>query len=104
MNTFVTNLFPNPMPGETDEQLTVDATAGGVQFSSTYNIRTKFVTFDVQDASCRVTFDGSAPTSTNGHILYVGQSYTWSIASAKAAKFIRTGATSSVLHATQMTY
>jgi len=92
------NLVPNDM--QADQALTVDATAGGVQFSA-FHADTTHVEFDIQTADVRVTFDDSAPTSTNGHLLPVGYQDTWSKAKASAAKFIRTGATSAVVHASQ---
>ena len=90
-----------PNATEPDQALTVDATAGGVQFAA-FHADTTHVEFDIQTADVRVTFDGSAPTSSNGHLLPVGYSDTWSKAKASAAKFIRTGATSAVVHASQL--
>jgi hypothetical protein len=49
-----------------------------------------------------VTFDNSAPTTTNGHIINPGDSGVWAKALATAAKFIRTGASSATIHASQM--
>ena len=67
----------------TDQRLTVDNTAGGVQFSA-FNAITQLVVLDVQGADVMCTFDGSAPTTTNGHRLYDGSHYTWSVATAAA--------------------
>lgn len=92
-------LVPNST--QADQALTVDATAGGVKFASLH-ADTTAVEFDVQTADVRVTFDGSAPTSTNGHLLPVGYSDIWPKAKATAAKFIRTGGTSAVIHASQL--
>ena len=50
-----------------------------------------------------VTFDGSAPTSTNGHLMQAFTSYTWDVETAKAAKFIRQGSTSATIHASEFT-
>lgn len=98
MNTKVGNLYPNKPIG-TDQRLTVDSTAGGVQLSS-FDAGADYVIWDVQDADIMVTFDGSAPTTTNGHRLYSGQAGTWSVPTATAMKAIRQGATSGVLHVT----
>ena len=68
-NSFVTNLYPKPTPGATDQTLSVDDTAGGKQFAA-FNSLTKYVVLDVQVSDVRVTYDDSAPTSTNGHILF----------------------------------
>lgn len=92
------NLVPNST--QADQALTVDATAGGVQFAA-FHADTTHVILDVQTAQVRVTFDGSAPTATDGHILEAGDWGTWSKALAVAAKFIRTGATSATIHCSQ---
>lgn len=86
---------------QADQALTVDATAGGVQFAA-FHADTTEVFWDCQAAQCRVTFDGSAPTAANGHLLQPGDSGVWSKALAAAAKFIRTGATSGLIHASQL--
>tara|TARA_R110002072_G_scaffold220939_1_gene378180 strand:- start:841 stop:1155 length:315 start_codon:yes stop_codon:yes gene_type:complete len=101
-NSFVTNLYPKPTPGATDQALSVDATAGGVQFSA-FNSLTKYVVLDVQGADVRVTYDDSAPTTTNGHILYAGRSYTWSKQAAVAAKFIRDTSVTAGIFASEFT-
>jgi hypothetical protein len=56
---------------------------------------------DVQDADVMVTFDGSDPSSTNGHRLYSGSHFTWSRATATAARFIRQGSTSAAIQASE---
>jgi hypothetical protein len=94
-----TNLVPNST--QADQALTVDATAGGVQFAA-FHADTTHVEFDVQTAQIRYTLDNSAPTSSNGHILEAGDFVLWPKAKATAAKFIRTGSTSAVLHASQL--
>ena len=83
-----------------DQRLTVDSTVGGVQFS-TFSDTTTMIVLDVQDADVMCTFDGSAPTTTNGHRLYSGSHYTWSTAAAQQAKFIRQGATSAAIQASE---
>ena len=98
------NIFPKPAYYRSspvaDQRLTVDATVGGVQFSA-FNDITNMIVLDVQDADVMCTFDGSAPTSNNGHRLYSGSQYTWSTAAAAAAKFIRQGSTSAAIHASE---
>ena len=98
------NLFPKPSwyrsAAVTDQRLTVDNTVGGVQFS-TFNDTSTMIVMDVQDADVMCTFDGSAPTSTNGHRLYSGSQYTWSVAAAQQAKFIRQGTTNAAIHASE---
>ncbi len=102
-NSYVTNLYPKPTPGVTDQTLTVNATAGGVQFGTAFNSLTRYIVLDVQGADVRVTYDDSAPTTSNGHILYAGRSYTWSKQAAAAAKFIRDGGTDGTIHASEFT-
>ena len=110
-NSFVTNLYPIPSGTANDHRLTVDATAGGVQFSDSgkddnanaFDSLTKYIAMDVQDADVFMTFDGSAPTTSNGHKLYAGRSYTLSKEAAVKAKFIRSGSTSAKIHASQFT-
>ena len=102
-NSYVTNLYPKPTPGVTDQTLTVDATAGGVQFGTAFNSLTRYIVLDVQGEDVRVTYDDSAPTTTNGHILFAGRSYTWSKQAAAAAKFIRDGGTDATIHASEFT-
>lgn len=100
-NSFVTNLYPKPTPGVTDQSLAVADSV--VQFGTAFNDLTKYVVLDVQTADVRVTYDDSAPTTSNGHILFAGRSYTWSKEAAQAAKFIRNGGTSASIHASEFT-
>ena len=110
-NSFVTNLYPIPSGIGNDHRLTVDATAGGVQFSQSgkddnidaFDSLTKYIAMDVQDADVFMTFDGSAPTTSNGHKLFAGRSYTFSKEAAVKAKFIQAGSTSAKIHASQFT-
>jgi len=46
-----------------------------------------YVTFDVQTNSVRVRWDGTDPTGTTGHILYVGCSFTWAVSQFNAFFF-----------------
>lgn len=92
-------IYTRPAAGQTDQRLTVDATVGGVSGTTYDGNSVDTVDLDVQDADCMVTFDASAPTTTNGHRLYATRSYTWSTARWNAAKFIRLTATSAVVHA-----
>jgi hypothetical protein len=98
------NIFPKPAiyrgSPVADQRLLVDNSVGGVQFA-TFNELTNMVVLDVQDADVMCTFDGSAPTSTNGHRLYSGSHYTWSTATAQAAKFIRQAGTSANIQASE---
>lgn len=106
MNSKITNLYPIPNGTSSiapDEALAVDDTAGGVQFAALH-ANTRYVMIDVQIANVRVTFDGSAPTTTNGHILVASQGLlVLSAKAAAAAKFIEDTTTDAVVHMSQFT-
>lgn len=101
----INNIYPKPgifnntlLAGSA---LTVDATAGGVKIADaffTQNDQFTLVFLDIQTADVYVTFDNSTPASGNGHLLKVGEKYTWSRAKAKAAKFIRSGDNSGLVY------
>lgn len=78
-------LIPNGT--QADQALTVDSTSGGVQFSA-FHVDTTHVVMDVQTNDVRVTFDGSAPTATSGHLIPFGSTMVWSKALAAASKWI----------------
>ena len=87
-NSYAVNIYPVPTTGGTDERLAVSSSV--VQFATPWDDGSnKFVVLDIQGANVMCTFDGSDPSSTNGHRLYVAQSYTWHVKTAVAAKFIR---------------
>ena len=100
-NSYVTNLYPKQTPGVADQTLTVSSSV--VQFGTAFNSLTRYIVLDVQGADVRVTYDDSAPTTSNGHILFAGRSYTWSKQAAAAAKFIRDGGTDATIHASEFT-
>lgn len=82
-----------------DQRLTVDDTVGGVSFTDYTESYVITVEIDVQTADVMVTFDDSAPTTTNGHRMYQGQTASWGVARFNAAKFIRATGTSAEIHA-----
>jgi len=100
MNSHITNLYPIPNGTVTGENLAVSTSA--VQFAA-FDSDTKYVMIDVQDDSVYVTFDGSTPSATNGHILLKEKGLlVLSSAAGKAAKFLQvTGA--AVVHVSQFT-
>jgi hypothetical protein len=83
----------------TDQRLTV---SNAVVQLSVLNAFTTQIFWTSEDAEIRVTFDGSNPTTTNGHIIAIGSSGIWSATLAGQAKFIRTGSTDGAIHATEM--
>lgn len=86
----INNVYPRPSRSlgapVADQRLTVAGTA--VQFSA-LNERTDMVWIDIQGGDVYVTFDDSAPTSTNGHKLYNTENYWWSYAAATSMKLIQ---------------
>lgn len=85
----------------TDQRLTVSSTA--VQFATAFDkYITQYVVLDIQTNDVMVTFDNSDPTTSNGHLLASGQSYTWTKETAQAAKFIAVGS-DGVIHASEFT-
>jgi len=104
MNAYVTNLYPKPSAATTAEQLTVDQTAGGLSFATTFAAHTDVVVVDVQANDAMMTVDGTAPTTTNGIRIYAGRAYTWSKSWAQAAKFLSTSATDCILYAQEGTF
>ena len=103
MNSHITNLYPVPTPGATDQALAVGNSVVQLTDGGAFNSLTKYIVLDVQVADVRVTYDGSAPTSTNGHILFAGRSYTWAKRTAEAAKFIEDTTTDATIHASEFT-
>jgi hypothetical protein len=92
MNSHITNLYPKPTSGVTAmKMLTVSSSVVQLTDSYTFDTRTKYITLDVQDNDVYVTYTGETPSASVGHILYAGNSYTWSVATARAAKFIQVG-------------
>jgi len=110
-NSNVVNLYPVPNGTIGDRVLTVaDAavtllTTASLAGNTTgsFDELTRYIVLDVQDADVRVTYDGTAPTASVGHILFAGRSYTWAVETANKAKFIRVGAVSGKVHASEFT-
>jgi mevalonate kinase len=98
-----TNLYPYPTVSNNasvaDQRLTVSSTA--VSFATAFNASTNMVLVNVQTADVFVTYDGSDPTTTNGHKLVAGYEEFWSKARASAAKFIRSATTDASVHASE---
>ncbi len=82
-----------------DQQLTVSTSAVPL---AAFPALTTQLYVNVQDQAVRVTFDGSAPTTTNGHVFASGYQELWSVSLATAAQFIRDNGTDAVVHATPL--
>lgn len=82
------------------QALAITSTATS-QFATAFNASTDMIVLDVQTGNTYCTFDGTTPSSTNGHILYVGTAYTWSKAAANSAKFVATTTANSRIFASE---
>tara|TARA_R100000084_G_scaffold100900_1_gene55670 strand:+ start:189 stop:518 length:330 start_codon:yes stop_codon:yes gene_type:complete len=106
-NTRTVNLYPKPTPGVAAmEKLSVTTASNnpGQKFATTYSSLTRYIVLDVQDADAFVTYTDENPGGTNGaHRLYAGRSYTWDVATAKAAEFTKAGSTTSIIQASEFT-
>ena len=100
MNQLVTNLYPRPNSTVAGENLSCATSGSGVSFAA-FDSDTKYVMIDVQDNNVIVTFDGSTPTASNGHLLLKEKGLiTLSALSAKSAKFLGSGGTA-IVHSSQ---
>lgn len=86
----------------TFQALTVDNTSGGVAISaatlSSGGTQMNYCEGRVETAQIRFRDDGTAPTTTVGTVLEIGDLWrAWSNQTAGATKFIRTGSTSATL-------
>jgi hypothetical protein len=83
------------------EQLTADATVGGIALTPSVFEKVKRAIITVGDAKIRYRFDGGAPTATIGHVCDVDKSIELSsIEEIINFRAIRTGTTSAVLSIT----
>ena len=88
-NLYIGNVNPNGNP----ENLEAITTGAGEALAA-FHIDTDYVVIDVQDNNVLVTFDGSPPTASNGHLLVKEQGLiVLSKNAAKGAKFLGSGGT-----------
>ena len=100
MNSHITNLYPQPNGTVAGENLSCATTGTGAQFA-TFNSNTKYVIIDVQDNNVYGTFDDTALTATNGHVLVKDNPLiTLSANAGKAAKFLGISGTG-IVHVSQ---
>ena len=103
MNSYVVNLHPLPNGTAPGETLTVTNLAV-FQFATAMNPRTTCCYITITGGDLHVTFDGSAPSPTNGHHIVVPFEGWWSKEAARAAKMqAQSGANSKVVMS-QFTY
>ena len=87
MNSYVVNLYPVPNDGSASETLVVNSTP--VQFSATIDSKTTCCMITVHDADVIVTFNGTTPTITNGHVLIPPFYAFWSKDAIRAVKMVQ---------------
>lgn len=85
----------------TDQALAVTDTAKDL-IATALNPATTHVEWTLDAADVRMTFDGSAPTATNGHLFVNGTSRVWHRKRAEACKVIRGAATNGYIHITEL--
>lgn len=87
----LTTLVPVPATTSGDiiasQTLTVSTTSVSAPVFATPD--TRWVLFEVITSNVRVRWDGTAPTSTLGHLLFVNYGYLWPVNMFSGAKFIR---------------
>ena len=89
-----------PVAGVAHRNLTVSNTA--LALVAPLNEKTRYVLVSVNTEGVRVTFDGSAPTSTDGHLLAAGSERLLSREMAVALKMIRSGGTDANVTVTEL--
>ena len=95
---------PNPVSGAAGYRLAVSSSPVQLSAGLSYHGDTKYIFIDVQNQDVIVTFDGSTPSTSNGHVLSVGYRAFWHVNTARAAKFIRAGGSDGAVHASQFSY
>tara|TARA_R110000796_G_scaffold19401_2_gene58304 strand:+ start:326 stop:640 length:315 start_codon:yes stop_codon:yes gene_type:complete len=101
-NTYTVNLYPVPTLDGIDERLVVSTTP--ISFSTTWNTSdTRFVLVNFQSANAMVTFDGSAPSASNGFLYESGWKGYWSVRQADSAIMIRSASTDVAVQASPFT-
>lgn len=89
------------MPARVDhvdnENITVDATAGGKTLTVPTSVVPRYATIQIREARVYYTLDGSAPTATNGGYLDPGDVLPVSTPLADV-RLIRSGGVSAVAH------
>jgi hypothetical protein len=83
-----------------DSQQKLAVSNVAVQFSG-LSAACTLVYVSIESQPCRITFDGSTPTTATGHLYAAGTSEAWTKKQAAAAKFIRSGGSDAVVHATE---
>lgn len=103
MNSYVVNLYPVPNDGNVGQTLDVN-NAQVYQFTQPLDNKTTCCYITATGGDFHVTFDGSTPSSTNGHHMVVPFSAWWSKEATRVAKMKSTGGTVAHVTFSQFTY
>ena len=103
MNAYVVNLYPVPNDLVLGKAVDVSNTAVSV-FPDGYDAKTTCCLVTASGGDFYVTFDGSDPSSTNGHLMTVPYKDWWSREAARVARMKATGGNISHLRLTEFTY
>lgn len=103
MNAAVVNLYPVPNDGFAGETIDVDSTTPA-SFTSSLHPGTKMCYITITGGDVYVTFDGSAPSSTNGHHLQVPYDRFWSWEATRKARFLAISGNVAHVTMSQFTY
>ena len=104
--TLINGIYPrlHIVPGgvvATGFMLAVTTSTATSFLAANFSTSAELITFDVQGANVLCTFDGASPSQgTAGHILGLGNNYTFQLSTVLAAKFVSIGTTAS-LYASQ---
>lgn len=103
MNSYVVNLYPVPNDGQPGQ--TIDVTNAAVQsFTQALDYKTTCCYVTITGGDTYVTFDGTTPSSTNGHKILVPYDRIWSKEATRVAKFLATGGNTAHVVMSQFTY
>lgn len=103
MNSYVVNLHPVPNDSNAGQALQVDNTATQ-SFANTLDYKTTCCYVTTSGGNAYVTFDGSTPSATNGHLLTAPYMTFWSKDATRLAKFLGTSGTTCHVRMSQFTY
>jgi hypothetical protein len=78
-------------------QSIVNTTGATTSFANTWNASSTLIALEVQTGSSYVTFDGTTPSATNGHQMFLNQAYHWNIATILSAQFKAIGTNGRVM-------
>jgi hypothetical protein len=103
----INNIYPKPSTGSgatviAGQSVTCPGSSSVATITTAFSGFSNLVFLDVQTADVIVTFDNATPVAgTTGHRLYAGTNYTWSTATAHAAKFIAATSSTAFIYVTE---